>query len=175
MKTFLTTICLVLILTVPVLSTFLQAQNPVNRDSILTAAKEIIAGTTYCALATIDSTGKPDIRTMNPFPPSGDWITWFATARNSEKVKEIRRNPWVCVYYADHTAAKGYVNISGKAEIIDDKELLIKKKRDYWDGISGWQENFVLIRVAPVTMEVINYAHKVYNDPKTLKAPKIEF
>lgn len=163
---------LILALSVP---NGLQGQNSISRDTLLVAAQEIIHGTTYCALATIDSSGKPDIRTMNPFPPSGDWITWFATSRGSEKVREIRRNPWVCVYYADHTAAKGYVNISGKAEIIDDKELLIKKKRDYWDGISGWQENFVLIRVAPVSMEVINYAHKVFNDPKTLKAPKIDF
>jgi len=112
---------------------------------------------------------------MNPFPPSGDWITWFATSRGSEKVREIRKNPWVCVYYADHSTAKGYVNISGKAEIIDDKELLLKKKRDYWDGITGWQENFVLIRIVPQSMEVINYKHQVYNDPKTLKAPKIVF
>ena len=165
------------ILTINILSvpSVLQAKVTLPRDTILTAAKEIITGTTYCALATIDSTGKPDIRTMNPFPPSGDWITWFATSRSSEKVKEIRRNPWVCVYYADHSVAKGYVNISGRAEIIDDKELLIRKKRDYWDGIHGWQENFVLIRIVPQSMEVINYQHKVFNDPKTLKAPKIEF
>jgi general stress protein 26 len=152
-----------------------NAQPPANRDSILTAAGEIIKETVYCALATIDSAGQPDIRTMNPFPPSGDWITWFATARNSRKVKEIRNNPKVCVYYADHTVAKGYVAISGTAEVIDDKALLISKKRDYWDGIQGWQDNFVLIRVVPRSMEVINYRYKIYNDPKTLQAPTVVF
>ena len=167
--------CLIVFLFILCFPNVLRCQDGINRDSVLVAAKEIISGTVYCALATIDSAGKPDIRTMNPFPPAGDWITWFATSRSSEKVREIRRNSWVCVYYADHTSAKGYVNISGVAEIIDDKELLIKKKRDYWDGISGWQENFVLIRIVPQSMEVINYRRNLYNDPGTLKAPRIEF
>jgi general stress protein 26 len=153
----------------------LYAQSAANRDTVLAAASEIIQQTVYCALATIDSAGQPDVRTMNPFPPTGDWITWFATSRNSHKVREIRSNPNVCVYYADHTAAKGYVAITGTAEVIDDKALLISKKRDYWDGILGWQDNFVLIRIIPKSMEVINYKHKLNNDPKTLQAPSIDF
>jgi general stress protein 26 len=153
----------------------LLAQNSLNRDTILTAASEIIKETVYCALVTIDSTGQPDVRTMNPFPPSGDWITWFATSRYSEKVNEIRNNPKVCVYFADHTTAKGYVNISGAAEVIDDKTLLIRKKRAYWDNIQGWEDNFVLIKIVPKTMEVINYKHGLNNDPRTFKAPSVHF
>jgi general stress protein 26 len=153
----------------------LKAQNYFNRDTILAAASEIIQETVYCALVTIDSTGQPDIRTMNPFPPAGDWITWFATSRYSDKVKEIRNNPKVCVYYADHTTAKGYVNITGTAEVIDDQALLINKKRAYWDNIPGWQDNFVLIKIVPKSMEVINYKHSLNNDPRTFKAPGILF
>lgn len=155
--------------------TILFAQSPVNRDTVLTAANEIIKETVYCALVTIDSTGQPDIRTMNPFPPSGDWITWFATSRNSDKVREIRYNPKVCVYYADHSTAKGYVNITGTAEVIDDKALLIQKKRAYWDNIPGWQDNFVLIKIVPKCIEVINYKHGLNNDPRTFKAPSVLF
>jgi general stress protein 26 len=165
-------VILMIVLTVPYL---LQGQTTVSRDTLFSAAREIIKETNYCALVTIDSTGQPDIRTMNPFPPSGDWITWFATSRYSSKVREIRNNPKVCVYYADHTSAKGYVNISGNAEVIDDKALLISKKRDYWEGIPGWQDNFVLIRIVPKSMEVINYKQGLQNDPKTFKAPSLEF
>jgi len=108
----------------------LQAQSSVNRDTILVAAREIMNETTYCALVTVDATGQPQIRTMNPFPANDEFITWFATSRTSRKVKEIKNNPKVCVYYADHVTAKGYVNITGTAEVIDDKELLLKMKRE---------------------------------------------
>jgi general stress protein 26 len=153
----------------------LRAQSPVNRDTLLVAAREIIKETTYCGLVTIDSTGQPQVRTMNPFPLKDDFIIWFATARTSRKVCEIRNNPRVCVYYADHSSAKGYVNITGIAKVIDDKDLLVKMKRDYWKNISNWQNTFVLIKVVPQTIEVINYKHSLYNDPKTFGAPMIVF
>jgi general stress protein 26 len=153
----------------------LGAQDTFKRDSVILAAREIINETTYCALVTIDSTGQPQIRTMNPFPANKELITWFATSRTSRKVREIKSNPKVSVYYADHTSAKGYVSISGSAEVIDDKELLLKMKRDYWSGIPNWQNVFVLIKIVPKTIEVINYKHGLSNDPNTFKAPSIVF
>lgn len=151
----------------------LTAQISVSRDTILFAAREIIKGTTYCGLVTIDSVGQPQVRTMNPFPPNEELITWFATSRYSRKVRDIKNNPKVCVYYADHISAKGYVNITGTAEVIDNKELLIKMKRDYWENIPNWQNNTVLIKIVPKTIEVINYKHGLNNDPNTFRAPTI--
>jgi general stress protein 26 len=153
----------------------LNAQTKFNRDTLIIAAKEIIKETTYCALATIDSTGQPQVRTMNPFPANDELITWFATSRTSRKVREIKNNPKVCVYWANHINAKGYVAITGTAEVIDDKELLLKMKRDYWSGIPDWQNRFVLIRIKPETLEVINYKHGLNNDANTFKAPSITF
>jgi general stress protein 26 len=152
-----------------------NSQVIVNRDSVILAAREIISETTYCALVTVDSTGQPQIRTMNPFPINDEFITWFATSRSSRKVAEIRKNPKVSVYYANHISAKGYVSITGTAEVIDNKEVLIKMKRDYWEGIPDWQNMFVLIKITPVTMDVINYRHGLNNDPKTFRAPSITF
>lgn len=150
-----------------------DGQSSENRDTILLAAHEIINETTYCGLVTIDSLGQPQIRTMNPFPVKDDFVIWFATSRTSRKVKEIKNNPKVCVYFANHLTAKGYVNINGSASVIDDRELLIKMKRDYWNGIQGWQDRFVLIKIIPKSIEVINYKHGLNNDPNTLKAPTI--
>jgi len=166
-----------LLLLLPTSKTFhsLIAQTPVNRDTILLAAHEIINETTYCGLVTIDSSGQPQIRTMNPFPVKDDFIIWFATSRTSRKVREIKNNPKVCVYFANHLTAKGYVNINGSASVIDDRELLIKMKRDYWNGIKGWQDRFVLIKIIPKSIEIINYKHGLNNDPNTLKAPTISF
>lgn len=156
-------------------SPVLHAQTPVNRDTIRISALEIMRETNYCALVTLDSTGQPQIRTMNPFPANDEFITWFATSRNSRKVRDIRNNPNVSVYYADHMAAKGYVSITGKAEIIDDRELLLKMKREYWNGIPNWQNLFVLIKIVPVRLEVINYKHGLNNAPDTFKAPSMLF
>jgi general stress protein 26 len=156
-------------------STNLYAQSEINRDTILVAAREIIKETTYCGLVTIDSEGQPVVRTMNPFPVEDDLVIWFATSRSSRKVGELKTNPKVAVYFADHNTAKGYVNISGKAEVIDDKELLVKMKREYWEGIPNWQDIFVLIKIVPERLEVINYKHGLNNDPKTFKAPSVDF
>ncbi|MCU0409416.1 MAG: pyridoxamine 5'-phosphate oxidase family protein [Bacteroidales bacterium] len=176
MKIFKITCRLLIVLTIYTSITIsLKGQSPVSRDTIIVAALEIMTETSYCGLVTIDSTGQPQTRTMNPFPASKDLITWFATSRSSRKVREIRNNPRVSVYYANHMAAKGYVNICGKAEIIDDRELLVKMKREYWNGIPGWQDIFVLIKIVPESLEVINYKHGLNNDPKTFRAPTLRF
>jgi general stress protein 26 len=152
----------------------IKGQSSVDRDTVLIAAHEIINETTYCGLVTVDSLGHPQIRTMNPFPVGDDFVIWFATARASRKVREIANNPNVSVYFADHHTARGYVNINGSASVIDDRDLLLKMKRDYWSGIENWQEIFVLIRIIPRTIEVINYKHGIHNDPVTFKAPSIK-
>lgn len=152
-----------------------NAQTPVDRETLVEAARDIISKTIYCGLVTVESNGQPQVRTMNPFPVEDDLIIWFATARESRKVKELKANPKVAIYFADHISAIGYVNISGKAEVIDDKELLIKKKREYWEGIPGWQDIFVLIKIVPERLEVINYKYGLNNDPQTFGAPAFEF
>ncbi len=151
------------------------AQNSISRDSVLAGVKDIISQTTYCGLITVDAAGQLQVRTMNPFPVKDDLVIWFATSRDSKKVKEMKENPKVAVYFAKHSTAIGYVNISGKAEVIDDKELLMKMKRDYWESIPNWQDVFVLIKIVPESLEVINYKYGLNNDPKTSKAPAINF
>ncbi len=165
----------VLIATFCFFSSEVNGQSSANRDTIILAAHEIINETAYCELVTINSLGQPQVRTMNPFPVKDDFVIWFATARTSRKVKEIKKNPKVSVYFANHLTAKGYVNINGSASVIDDGELLIKMKRDYWNDIPGWQDRFVLIKIIPNSIEIINYKHGLNNDPNTLRAPTISF
>ncbi|HVO74949.1 MAG TPA: pyridoxamine 5'-phosphate oxidase family protein [Ignavibacteriaceae bacterium] len=148
----------------------------VNRDSVIAAAHEIIGMQNYCALITIDSAGLPNVRTMNPYPVEDNMIVWMATNRVSRKANEIRNNPNVCVYFADHKAGTGYVAINGKAEVIDDKDLLVKKKREYWEqAVPDWKNVLVLIKVVPVKLEIVNYKYRLYGDPVTWKSPFIKF
>lgn len=153
-----------------------ENKHEVNRDSVIAAAREIMGMQPYCALITVDSSGMPNVRTMNPYPPGDDLAVWFATNRVSRKVQEIQNNPNVCVYYADHVKAAGYVALNGKAEIIDDMDILVKKRREYWEqSVPDWKEVMVLIKIVPTKLEVVNYKYKLYGDPVTWKSPFIIF
>lgn len=60
-----------------------------DRGKLIAAAREIMQAQTYCALITIGENGRPQVRTMNPFPPDENLVVWFATNTNSRKVQEI--------------------------------------------------------------------------------------
>ena len=156
---------------------YAQEKNTLNseQDSLIAAAKEIIAAQTYCALATIDSAGHPDVRTMNPFPPEDDMSVWMATNTRSLKVQEIRNNPNVCLYYADHSNATGNVTMSGTAVLVTDTMEIQKRKREYWKQAFPDWKYLVLIKVVPERLEVLNYKWRKYNDPVTWAPPTVLF
>jgi general stress protein 26 len=156
-----------------------RAQEPapktLDRAQLLEAAREIMAAQTYCALVTIDDTGRPQVRTMNPFPPDEGMVVWAATNTRSLKVQQIKRDPRVALYYADHAKATGYVTIHGRAALVDDMQEIVKRKRAYWDTAFPGLKNLVLIKVVPERIDVISYARGANADPETWRPPFIEF
>ncbi len=146
-----------------------------DRDSIIASAREFMNSQKYCALITVDSTGQPQIRTMNPFPPEEDMTVWIATNSRSRKVREIRNDSRVCLYYADHSTPKGYVAITGKAFLIDDMNEKLKRKRAYWDQAFPDWKYLILIKVVPLKLDVLNYKRGLLNDPVTWRTPSVTF
>ena len=146
-----------------------------DRAALIAAAREIMTAQTYCALITIDETGRPQVRTMNPFPPDEDMVVWFATNTRSLKVQQIRKDPRVTLYYADHLNATGYVALSGKAELTEDMAEILKRKRAYWDQAFPGLRNLVLIKVVPERVEVLNYKAGTQANPETWRPPFVEF
>ena len=145
-----------------------------ERARLIAAAREIMAAQTYCALVTIDETGRPQVRTMNPFPPEEDMTVWFATNTRSRKVREMRRDPRVALYYSDHKTAIGYVQVTGHAVLVDDMQEILKRKRAYWDQAFPGLKNLVLIKVVPERLDVLNYKSGLPADPETWRTPSIE-
>ncbi len=145
-----------------------------ERDAVIAAAREIMGGQKYCAIVTMDSDGRPQIRTMNPFPPDDDMTVWFATNSRCRKVRDIRADPQVCLYYADHQKATGYVAIAGRAFLIDDPAGKQKRKRDYWDQAFPDWKYLVLIKAVPERMDVLNYKRDLLNDSVTWRTPVID-
>jgi general stress protein 26 len=147
---------------------------PPDRAAIVAAAREIMAAQTYCALITLDESGRPQVRTMNPFPPEDDMTVWIATNTRSRKIQQIRKDPRVTLYYSNHATAIGYAAINGRAELTDDAAEIQKRKRAYWDQAFPGLKNLTLIKVVPERIEVINYKAGLHNDPETFAAPAVE-
>jgi general stress protein 26 len=144
-----------------------------DREKVVAAAREIIGAQKYCALVTVGVDGRPQVRTMNPFPPEDDLAVWMATDSRCRKVQEIRNNPNVCLYYADHREAKGYVAVSGKAVLVDDAAEKEKRKRDYWEQAFPDWEYLLLIKIIPDQLDVLHYARDMLNAPVGWRTPSI--
>jgi pyridoxine/pyridoxamine 5'-phosphate oxidase len=64
-----------------------------ERDVLLSVAREYMQTVHYCALVTVDSNGQPHVRAMDPFFPDENMIVYLGTNPKSRKVQEIRNNP----------------------------------------------------------------------------------
>ena len=145
-----------------------------EREAAIAGAREIIGMQKYCALITVDASGQPHARTMNPFPPEADMTVWIATNSRCRKVQEIQANPRVSLYYANHAEATGYVVLTGRAVLVDDMNEKLKRKRDYWDDAFPDWKYLVLIKVIPEKLEVLNYKRNLLNADITWQTPVVE-
>lgn len=144
------------------------------RDSLVVIAREYIQSARYCTLITIDSSGYPHARVMDPFKPEQDMVIWLGTNRKSRKVTEIRANSRVTLFYFDNQGT-GYVSITGDAYIIDDQEKKTEYWKPEWERFYKDKENYILIKIIPQKMEVLNYQHGIYGDPDTWETPSVDF
>lgn len=146
-----------------------------TRQFLLRAAREIITSAGKVALITQDEEGTPQIRTMDPFEPEADFTVWLATHPNTRKVQQIKNNPSVTLYYPDKKD-KGYVVIHGKATLVNDqKEKDIRWKNEWKNFYANRTDAYLLIKVTPHYLELINYNRGIAGDPKTWQPVRVEF
>ena len=144
-----------------------------DRDTLITAARNMMMTKRYCALITLDESGQPQARTMDPFPPEESLVVWLGTNLNSRKVKEIRNDSRTTLYY-DNPNGAGYVVLKGHASLVDDPE----KKNLYWKKewerfYSDQRTNYILIKVVPDELEILDYKHGITGDSKTWAVPTV--
>ena len=111
-------------------------------------------------LATIGETG-PRIRALvnlrraDRYPGASktcrtdDFTVFLSTSAASDKVREIRANPAVALYYCDAERFHG-VTVNGRAEVLDNPDL--KNALWSWDWRVYWPDgasdpDFVVVRV----------------------------
>ncbi len=142
---------------------------------LMNAAKEIMAAAGTCALITLDEEGRPRVRAMDPFSPESDFTVWFGTNSKSRKVSQIKNDPRVTLYYLDGDAS-GYVMIHGTAELVNDKAEKVKRWKDAWEAFyKDKTEEYLLIKVRPVWMEVSSTPRGIYGDTITWQPPAVIF
>jgi len=152
-----------------------QQPKPLSRDELIAAAREIMTTSRYCALITIDASGRAQARTMDAFAPDDQMIVWFGTNPLSRKVSEIRRHPRVTLYYFDREN-QAYVTIHGMARLVNDANEKSRHFKDDWkDYYPDRDQNYLLIEVRPLTLEVVNTRKGIVGDPKTWRPPTVTF
>ena len=154
-----------------------SAQQPqqLSRDQLIAEAREIMTTTRYCALITIDASGRAQARTMDAFAPDDQMIVWFGTNPLSRKVAEIQRHPRVTLYYFDREN-QAYVTIHGTARLVNDAAEKARRFKDDWKAFYPNRDTgYMLIEVRPVTLEVVNVKKGIVGDPKTWRPPTVNF
>lgn len=108
-----------------------------TRHERMSKLRELIADISTAQLVTMDADGVMRARPMATQQLDDDAELWFFTQDDAAKVDNVRVHPEVCVTYAD-PARDRYVSVSGKAELVRDRE----KIRSLWRPIlKAWFPN----------------------------------
>ncbi len=152
----------------------LAAQQP-SRATLLSAAREVMTSVRYAALVTLDDTGHPRVRTMEPFAPDEYMVIWLGTNRRTRKVEQIANDARVTLYYPAPNGS-GYVSIYGTARLVDDPAEKARHWNPSWDQFyPDRDETYLLIQVTPRRLEIVSYPHDLVGDPNTWTPFYVDF
>ena len=105
--------------------------------------------------------------------PLENLTVWFGTNALSRKVQDIKHNPNVIFYYASPDAS-GYVVLYGKAMLINDSKLKEKYWMESWEDFYPDRSLYLLIKVVPESLEILNTRLGIRGDTITWKVPSID-
>ena len=150
---------------------------PPDRATLLKAARELMEKARFCALVTNAENGYPQARAIDAFAPEADMTVWIATNPATRKVAEVKKDPRVTLYYYE-PGGPGYVTLQGKATVVADRAEKAKRWKEDWAAFykdENRGEDYVLIRVTPVRLEIVSYAHGLLNDPASWRPLTVDF
>jgi general stress protein 26 len=146
-----------------------------SREALISAAREIMTVTRYCALITTGRDRRSHARTMDAFAPEENMTVWLATNPRSRKVAEIRRNPKVTLYYFDRESS-AYVTIYGIARLVNDKSEKAKRWKEDWKTFyPDRDKSYLLISVTTQRLEVVNVNKGIVGTSPTWQPLSVDF
>jgi general stress protein 26 len=150
---------------------------PPDRAAVIKVATGIMQRARFCALITIGADGHPQSRIVDAFEPDADMVVWIATMSLTRKVAEIRRDPRVTLSYFDPNSM-GYVTLLGRAAIVSAAAEKAKHWKEDWAKLykdKNRGDDYVLIKVTPIRLEVSAEGEGIRNDPRTWRPVLVEF
>lgn len=169
---------LILLLHLPQTATAQDPQETAasERSNIISVAKEVMREARFCSFVTLGSDGHPQARVVDPFVPEEDLTVWVATNSVTRKVAELRKDPRVTLFYFEPQSLS-YVTLLGTAELVQDPAEKAKHWKEEWapfykDENRG--DDYLLIRVRPRRLEIVSYAHGLFNNPETWAPPALD-
>lgn len=147
-----------------------------ERARIVAAARAIVGTARYATLTTIGSTGHPQSRVVDPFEPDSSFSIWIGTNRLTRKVSEITADPRVTLLYFAPDAGE-YVTVVGSATIVTDSTERVRRWKTEWAAFyegGPLGEQYLLIRVRPLYLEVVSPERGILNDERTWLPVRID-
>ncbi len=146
-----------------------------DREQMISAAREIMKAAHICALITLDENGQPQARAMDPFAPEDDMVVWLGTNPKTRKVRHIRNDPRVTLFYFDPEGGS-YVSLVGTARLVNDKNEKARRWKEEWNSFyTNREDNYLLIAVTPERLELVSIAHGIDGDSETWTTPSLTF
>jgi general stress protein 26 len=148
-----------------------------NIEHVLDVARETMRAADYCFLMTLGNSDRINARLMQHFPPGDDLIVWFGTSPHSRKVIDLDPHHYVTLAF-QAPQEPAYATLSGPASLEDRLEMRQRYWRDDWfpffpGGPSS--DGYVLLRVEPRRIEVMNFARDIAPAPFGLKPATLEY
>jgi general stress protein 26 len=159
-----------------VIAAQVQQKAPPTRDEILAEARSIIHKSRFSTFVTLGEKGEPQGRIVDPFEPDSTFIVWVGTNPLTRKVGQIRRDGRVTLLWFDGNQA--YVSLDGRATLVSDAAEKEKHWKEEWAALypnRNHGDDYLLIRITPVRMDVVNYSKGIIGDPKTWRPAMVDF
>ncbi len=148
-----------------------------QRDDLVSVTRAVMIAAGNCALITLDESGQPKARAMDPFPPESDLTVWMATNGGTRKVAQLRADRRATLYYLDR-AGGGYVTLIGSARIIDNPDDKASHWKPEWDAFyldTNRGDDYVLIEFTPERAEIVSLEHGIAAEPMGWKPAIVTF
>lgn len=139
------------------------------RSEIIAAARAVAGNARHATFITLDRSGHPQARVVDPFAPDDDLTIWVATNPLSRKAADVAADPRVTLLYFD-PASESYLTVIGTARLVRDPVEKAKRWKQEWAGFyknGNRGDDYLLIRVEPSRLEVVSAAFGLTNDPVT--------
>ena len=98
-----------------------------DTERLLSLARQLVDGATYCVGATVAEDGGANARILQPLKVREDWEVNVLTNLGCRKVREVERSGRLTLLYQSEVG-RSYACLSGPAEVVEDREL----KRAIW-------------------------------------------